>query len=64
MNSNEFRSLRESYKACFEELRKNTPAMLYWVKDFILLFTLPILWGVIWTIFRLKEVDKNDMRRV
>ena len=59
MNPDEFRSLKESYKACFDELKKNTPAVLHWVKDFILLFTLPILWGIVWIILKLREFDKK-----
>jgi hypothetical protein len=53
------KSFRDSYKACYEEMSKDFPKVLRWLKNFILLFFLPVVYPIAWLICYFKEKENE-----
>ena len=54
------RSFIGTYKATFEVLDDNKEQALAWLKAFLLLFFLPVLYPLLWIVLKLKEaVNEN-----
>lgn len=53
ITENELRSLPGAYKACLEDMDSSKEAAWTWLRGFIMLFFLPVIWPLVWIVIKL-----------
>lgn len=53
------KSFKDSYKACYGEMQSVQEEALYWLKNFLILFFMPVIYPVVWCVCYFKG-EKGD----